>query len=199
MADQNLAKYQNSNFLQQKMISRFWEALIYEAKKEPAFKNMLDVGCGEGFGIAQLLQAFPEAKITGIDSDAQAVAFARTHDSGHTYLEGSIFSLPFSDNAFDCVVCTEVLEHLKEPTKALQEIARVASNTILISVPHEPWFRLMNFLRGRNLRHFGNYPYHLHTWSAGQIRDLVAVNCDIQHVVTPFPWTLIRAKKRKST
>jgi SAM-dependent methyltransferase len=46
--------------------------------------------------------------------------------------------LPFADDAFDCVLCSQVLEHVAEPRSALAEIARVVvpGGTVLLSVPH---------------------------------------------------------------
>lgn len=38
---------------------------------------------------------------------------------------GDVMNLPFQDDTFDCVVCLETLEHVKDPFKALNEIHRV--------------------------------------------------------------------------
>jgi len=55
------------------------------------------------------------------------------------FLSGSAYSLPFSDNTFDLVVCSEVLEHLHEYKDAIAEISRVMKpgGKFLASVPAE--------------------------------------------------------------
>ena len=90
-------------------------------------KQVLDVGCGGGFmseAIARL-----GAHVTGIDMAEGAVQAASAHANSEnlaiTYLQGSADSLPFEDNIFDRVVCTDVLVHVPDPALVLKEIARV--------------------------------------------------------------------------
>ena len=55
---------------------------------------------------------------------------------GVEMVAGNVQSLQFSDNAFDCVVCTEVLEHVPEVAAAARELARVSREYVLIGVPY---------------------------------------------------------------
>jgi ubiquinone/menaquinone biosynthesis C-methylase UbiE len=60
---------------------------------------------------------------------------------------GSIYDIPFPDESFDSIVCTQVFEHLAYPWKAVKEIRRVLKKggCVLITVPQtsplhgEPW------------------------------------------------------------
>ena len=54
------------------------------------------------------------------------------------------------------VTCIEVLEHL--PAVARRQAARVTTDCCVVSVPWEPWFRLGNLGRGKNVRRLGNDP-----------------------------------------
>jgi SAM-dependent methyltransferase len=52
-----------------------------------------------------------------------------------TTVAGDVTHLEFADSSFDCVFCTEVLEHVRELEKAVREIVRVAKSHIVIGVP----------------------------------------------------------------
>ena len=49
--------------------------------------------------------------------------------------QGDIYALPYNDNSFDLVICSEVLEHLEHPEKALTEVIRVSKNTVSYLYP----------------------------------------------------------------
>ena len=80
---------------------------------------------------------------------------------------GDIYNIDFPDDSFDVVYSFEVLEHLHEPDRALRELARVARQHVVLSVPHEPFFCLANAARGKNLdiRPRGSDPDHRNFWS----------------------------------
>jgi 2-polyprenyl-6-hydroxyphenyl methylase / 3-demethylubiquinone-9 3-methyltransferase len=89
--------------------------------------RVLDVGCGGGSLAEELARR--GCIVTGIDPAARSVAVAREHArvSGLeiTYVEGTAERLPFDDDAFDAVICCDVLEHLADVGKAVREVARV--------------------------------------------------------------------------
>jgi hypothetical protein len=93
------------------------------------------------------------------------------------------------------VLCLEVLEHLTEPLRALEELRRVSGGLCLISVPNEPFFMMSNFLRGKNVRAWGNDPEHLHRWRAGEFLRLLGVHFRVESVAYPFPWVLALCRK----
>ena len=92
-----------------------------------AGKNVLDLGCAGGF-MAEAL-AKRGAAVTGIDPAEQAIAAARTHaaDQGLTirYDVGLGESLPYAGDAFHAVVCVDVLEHVEDLDRVIEESARV--------------------------------------------------------------------------
>lgn len=92
-----------------------------------AGKTVLDLGCAGGF-MAEAL-AYRGADVTGIDPAAQAIDAARAHAdlSGHDiqYDVGVGESLPHADEAFDYVVCVDVLEHVQDLDQVLGEVERV--------------------------------------------------------------------------
>ena len=97
------------------------------------YGTMLDVGCGEGRHIFGVMQDYPMMKCFGLDMDNKSLEIAEEgyeyfesiSNVGAEFLKGSAYSLPFSDNTFDLIVCSEVLEHLHEYNDAVMEIYRV--------------------------------------------------------------------------
>ena len=61
-------------------------------------------------------------------------------------IKQDVENLKFENNSFDCALCLEVLEHTKNPVKALNELKRVAKRRVVISIPYEPWFTFWRFM-----------------------------------------------------
>jgi ubiquinone/menaquinone biosynthesis C-methylase UbiE len=109
--------------------------------------TMLDLGCGEGRHIFGLMEKFPDLKCIGLDPHIESLDKAfeglkfleSISNSKTNFLSGSAYSLPFSDDSFDLVVCSEVLEHLHDYKDAIKEINRVLKpgGQFLASVPAE--------------------------------------------------------------
>ena len=107
--------------------------------------KILDVGCGEGRHIFGSLQAFQQAYCIGYDQHIPSLNickdgldFFQELDLGATiFVQGSVYKLPFEDNSFDLIFCSEVLEHLDNYHLALDEIHRVLKpgGKFLPSVP----------------------------------------------------------------
>lgn len=106
---------------------------------------MLDAGCGEGHLSNAFHLALPSLKIVGVDASEEAIDHARTlFPNTGEFFSGDVFKLPFNDDSFDLVVCSQVLEHLADPDEAVAELKRVSSGSVLISVPLEPYFKFFN-------------------------------------------------------
>jgi ubiquinone/menaquinone biosynthesis C-methylase UbiE len=151
----------------------------------------LEVGCGEGVVAAKMHRRFGE--VVALDlPDAGLRADWRRH-RGPRFLHADAQALPFADDRFEVVVAAEVLEHLADPAKGLQEMARVGRAHLVLSVPQEPLFRSCNLLAGRYLRELGNTPGHLNHWSRRGFVRFVAQVAEVREVTSPFPWTTIWA------
>jgi SAM-dependent methyltransferase len=87
--------------------------------------DVLDAGCGVGYGSAYLAEA--AAMVVGVDVSAEAIAYARSHYAGpRTSFEVmDVTALSFPDASFDVVCSFETLEHVREPRQAVREAARV--------------------------------------------------------------------------
>lgn len=193
----NYQKYLNPNPLQRWLIGRFLRRVERWVADLP-LHTLLDAGTAEGFVSRHLAARYGESlQIVGIDLDLAALFRGRELFPAMARLQGDVTQLPFLNAQFDLVMCTEVLEHLPEPAFALRELSRLTKRYCLLSVPHEPWFRLMNFLRGKHVRHFGNDPEHLQNWTLRSFRDFVGTEFSIVRSASVLPWSLVLAEKRQ--
>lgn len=191
----NYKKHTTQNPAQKFLINNFLKTFLNEAKKL-SLQSILDVGCGEGFTLEKLRENKIGKELTGIDFSKSAIEIGKNLHPDLSLKLGTIYHIPFKPNSFDLIICSEVLEHLKYPEKALQELVRVTKKNCIISVPNEPWFMLANLLRGKNLSRWGNDIEHIQHWSKRGISAIVEKYFAVTVVKNPFPWTLLVAKKR---
>lgn len=167
----NLHKHATRNPIYRWHLEQFFRAQ-FEMLHSAAPATVLDAGCGEGFGVADLKRRDPSLRLTGVDLSPEAVAYARQHfGQAGAFAQGSVYELPFEDQSFDLVLCSEVLEHLDEPERAVAELRRVARRHLLLTVPREPIFHLLNDF-GRALG-LSPDPGHVNFWTPDAFRTFV--------------------------
>jgi len=133
-------------------------------------KRVLDLGCRSGALSRHFLDG---NEVVGLDVDR--VALAKAAELGIEPVVANVEEpLPFPDGSFDAVVAGELLEHLRFPDAVVAEVRRVLrpGGVIVGSVPNA--FRLqsrLRFLRGRPPE---DDPTHLHMFSPGALRELLA-------------------------
>jgi SAM-dependent methyltransferase len=132
----------------------------------------------------------------GIDIDETEIEIARKQHPQLSFQAGSAYELPVESNSFDLVIACEVLEHLEDPAKALAEIDRVANRWVLVSVPWEPTWRILNVIRGKYWRSFGNTPGHVQHFSRRDFVALLSSRFEIVAIKTPMPWSMALCRKR---
>ena len=185
-------KYGSTNPVVKRLMRGFHDALdeLWEAA---APESVLDVGCGEGVLTSEWAERLRDGRIVGIDLDdpkLRAEWDARRRPNLEYRVEEAT-SLSFEDGEFDMAAAIEVLEHVPEPEATLAEMARVARRHVLVSVPREPLWRMLNMARGAYLRDLGNTPGHLNHWSKVGFHSLLSGYGRVQEVRTPFPWTML--------
>lgn len=92
--------------------------------------KVLEAGCGVGAQTLMLATNSPEAKIMSVDISEESVNKAKYFLSKHEisnveFKVADIFDLPFEAETFDHIFICFVLEHLKDPIKALESLKRV--------------------------------------------------------------------------
>jgi len=88
-------------------------------------QSVLDVGCGGGFATNFLARL--DFQVSGIDFSEPTLSVARRMDATKSvnYVQGDAYQLPFVDGQFDAVLAFDFLEHVSDPQKIVQEVARV--------------------------------------------------------------------------
>jgi len=188
----NYAKHETKNPLQKWLIKRFHANIIYLLKKTNA-KKIFEAGCGEGFSSWEII-SIGRSKFIGLDINLESVFMAQKKCPNGFFIQGDILNLPFSDSIFDLVVSLEVLEHIENPLPALDELCRVSKKWLILSVPNEPYFCLANFIRGKNLKRWGNDPGHINHWTKTSFVYFVEKRCIVIEKILSFPWIILLCK-----
>jgi len=187
-------KYHTKNPIARKLMEGFFGALDKNLNNVKV-STVLEAGCGEGEVTNFIYKKFPKLEtIKGIELEIETVKEANIRHPHLDITQGSIYELPFKDRSFDLVVASEVLEHLEDPEKGIQEVLRVSSQYILVSVPREPIWRVCNVLRGKYISNLGNTPGHIQHWSKESFASFIRSNAEIINISSPFPWTMILAR-----
>ena len=95
--------------------------------------SVLDVGCGDGLLLSQLDAS--ASRLTGVDISGAALRLAGSRISRAGLVQGFMEALPFRDGAFDAVITTHTLEHVKDLKRAVAELTRLARRRVVVLVP----------------------------------------------------------------
>ena len=185
-------KYGSTNPVVKRLMTGF-HASLDELWTQAQPRSILDVGCGEGVLTSEWAERLGDGRIVGIDLD-DAKLRAEWEKRSRPNLEfraEEATRLSFSDDEFDMATAIEVLEHVPQPEQTLAEMARVAERYLLVSVPREPIWRMVNMARGAYWKTLGNTPGHVNHWSQVAFKSLLAQHGTLEEVRAPFPWTML--------
>lgn len=203
-------KYHSTNPIVKWMMKGFKDAiseLLDIAGKE--FCQICETGCGEGEITSFIKDMYQNAEIDAFDISEKVIAEASEKIHGINFYTGNIYTMEvrkpgeaekhiLNKGRYDLVICSEVLEHLEDPEQALKNIKELCNENgfILLSVPKEPIWRICNMARGKYWKDLGNTPGYIQHWTKKKFCRMVVNNdMKIVSVKTPFPWTMVLARK----
>ncbi|MDP9360511.1 MAG: class I SAM-dependent methyltransferase [Acidobacteriota bacterium] len=121
-----------------------WRLVVRELEGLPERAMVVDIGCGSGALLERIGHTRPDARLAGIDVEPSALALAKRRLPAATFVRGDLDQDTGAVKAFreraDAVVCSEVIEHLAAPERALRlarELLRPGGR-LIVTVPAGP-------------------------------------------------------------
>ena len=185
-------KYGSTNPVVRRLMAGF-ERTLGELFVQADPQSLLDVGCGEAVLTYKWAQRLAPRRVVGIDLEDPSIQ-AEWEQRKAPNLEYRIMKaerMPFADSEFDVATAIEVLEHVPDAEHTVAEMARCASKWLLVSVPREPLWRIVNVARGAYWRDLGNTPGHVNHWSKRSFVQLLSRYGTVVEARSPFPWTML--------
>jgi 2-polyprenyl-3-methyl-5-hydroxy-6-metoxy-1,4-benzoquinol methylase len=185
-------KYGSTNPVVRRLMGSF-EHTLDELMERAEPRSLLDVGCGEGVLVHRWALSMPATRVVGIDLEEESIqaGWSQRQAPNLEYRTMPAEDLPFAEDEFDVATAIEVLEHVPDPEHTVAEMARCAERHLLVSVPREPLWRMLNMARGAYLGQLGNTPGHLNHWSKRSFARLLEQHGDVVELRSPFPWTML--------
>ncbi|MBR0281566.1 MAG: class I SAM-dependent methyltransferase [Oscillibacter sp.] len=113
--DRAAAKYESGHAGVYELCKKDYPPILEELEKEP-FETLLDCGCGTAPMLSLLSERYPERRYTGIDLSPNMIAAARAKGlKNASFVLGDCERLPFADNSFDAVICSQSFHHYPDP------------------------------------------------------------------------------------
>ncbi len=129
--------------------------------------SVLEIGSRSGKITRVLAEKF--SSVTALDLVQPSFQIDRV-----TAVSGDVTELQFPENSFDCVLCTEVLEHVPNIKQACEELVRVTRHELVIGVPFEQDLRVGR-LNCSNCRRINPSWGHVNSFSEARLRELFSL------------------------
>lgn len=178
----NLRKWEFENRLYQRALARYLDRMSAALVRSGA-RHVLDAGCGEGYVHRGLRARGYAGAWHGVDLSAAAVELAARRFPGVSWEVGDLRALRFASGSHELVLSSQVLEHIPDPERVRDELARVAARWLLISVPLEPVFRSLCALTVA--AGIGQDPGHVNFWTPRSFRRFLEPVGRLEH----WEWT----------
>jgi SAM-dependent methyltransferase len=166
--------------------------------------SVIDVGCGAGRHAFEAYRrgadvvAFDraESELRSVDTILRAMAETgeAPADASAKVVLGDALSLPYPDETFDCVIASEILEHVPQDDAAIAELVRVlrVGGTLAVTVPRWLPEQVCWLLSDE---YHSNEGGHVRVYRASELRDKIAgrglqlTHCHHAHALhSPFWW-----------
>ncbi|MEM3373892.1 MAG: class I SAM-dependent methyltransferase [Candidatus Woesearchaeota archaeon] len=157
---------------------------IVENLPKKNFMKILDAGCGEGHLILEMYSINKKNIYYGVDVTEVALKSAKKRVPFARIEKMDLTNLKFEDNYFDIIVCSEVLEHIYNYNKVIDELTRVLKKGgfLILTFPNEfLWVLSRLFLFRWPIK----VPDHVNSFSPNQIRKIVKMKL-INQINLPF-------------
>jgi len=189
-------KYISQNPIEKFLVTNFLSQ-VHKLVIKSAPNTIHEVGCGEGQIISKILN--DKYSILGSDISEQCLALAEKELSSKinvSLINADIYKLNPINHSADLVICCEVLEHLSNPEEAMKILSSITKKYLILSVPREPIWRILNLMRFKYFNSLGNTPGHLQNWSKKKFIQFVSSYMNIDMIKSPLPWTILLCRPK---
>ena len=102
----------------------------------PLGSKILDGGCGLSIWVTDEIRK--RYDLHSMDSEEKSIEFCRDYYKDNRYFVGDLYYIPFPNESFDAITLREVIEHIKEPEKAIKEMKRVLKKEgrVILTTPN---------------------------------------------------------------
>ena len=106
----------------------------------PGMQHYLEIGCGTGYVLSGVAQAFPSTELVGSEVFNVGLSIAATRAENAEFIQMDARHIPYADE-FDVIGAFDVLEHISEDDDVLNEMSKALrpGGGILVTVPQHPW------------------------------------------------------------
>jgi SAM-dependent methyltransferase len=121
----------------------------------PVFSDFLEVGCGTGYVLQGVAEAFPGARICGTEAQTEGLQFAADRVPRASFLQMDARQMPF-DGEFDVIGAFDVIEHIREDEAVLAQMRRALNpgGSLLLTVPQHPFLWSEYDVRAHHVRRY---------------------------------------------
>ena len=140
--------------------------------------RVLDVGCGDGFFTAQILQRFNLKNVYGLDISSKAVDLARLKHPEIKFRQSALNHIPEETSSIDSVTMIEVIEHLIDIEGTLKELFRVMKpgGILLITTTDFNWLKQVIIAMFFFEKYFYPTNPHIRFFKKSTLADLLSKN-----------------------
>lgn len=134
------------------------------AKYFPSMGSFLEIGCGTGFVLSGVAQAFPDARLVASEVYSAGLYFAAQRVPQATFVQMDARAIPYEDE-FDVVGAFDVVEHIAEDEAVLANMRRAVrpGGGVILSVPQHPSLWSAS----------DEYAHHVRRYTAAELHDKV--------------------------
>ena len=150
--------------------ANFWfrsrNRLIVQALNQnfPQAKNFFEIGCGTGFVLSAIEKEMPHLSLFGSEIHSAGLVYAEQRLKNVELFQMDARRIPF-DNEFEVIGVFDVLEHIKEDERVLQQIFQAVKHGggLMVTVPQHPFLWSLQ----------DDYACHVRRYRAGELKDKV--------------------------
>ena len=108
------------------LTTRFKTDLIIKFLKNKNFEKILDIGCGSGYILHEIRKHFPKSDLYGVDYERKSIELAKKiTKEKYCVLNAENLTHKFKENYFDCVISTDVMEHIEDYKANISEVYKI--------------------------------------------------------------------------